>query len=66
MYFGSYSAQSPATINPDNSATPLYQNVPTWLIQGDSLKTAYGSCSMVVAAPYNANTGQGMSLINGG
>lgn len=66
IYFGSYSSQSPATINPDNSATPWYQNVPTWLIQGERLKTPYGSCSMSVVAPYNADNGRAMGLATGG
>ncbi len=62
IYFGSYSAQTPATINPDGSTTHQYHGVPTWLIQGDGVKTAYGPCGMTVVAPYNATTGQAMGV----
>ena len=62
IYFGSYSAQNPATINPDGSTTPQYQGVPTWLIQGEGVKTIYGACGITVLAPYNADTGQPMGV----
>jgi hypothetical protein len=60
--FGSYSAQTPATMNSNGSATPLYQGVPTWLIQGEGVPTAYGSCGITVLAPYNAITGDTMGV----
>jgi hypothetical protein len=59
---GSYSAQTPATINPDGSATPDYQGVPTWLIRGQGVPTAYGPCGMTVLAPVDADTGRGMGM----
>jgi hypothetical protein len=62
MVFGSYSAQTPATINPDGSMTPNYRHVPTWLIRGEGIKTPYGPCGITVLAPYNADTGHGMGV----
>lgn len=58
--FGSYSAQTPATIHPDGSETPDYRSVPTWLIHGRGINTPYGPCGITVYAPYNAATGHGM------
>jgi hypothetical protein len=60
--FGSYSAQTPAHINADGTTTPEYQDTPTWLIQGEGIKTAYGPCGITVLAPYNANTGSAMGV----
>jgi hypothetical protein len=60
IIFGSYSAQTPAQINPDGSTTPEYHDVPTWLIQAKAAQTAYGPCGITVFAPYNADTGQSM------
>lgn len=60
IYFGSYSAQTPATINPDGSRTPDYRGVPTWLIRGEGIRTDYGPCGMTVLAPYNADNGHSM------
>jgi hypothetical protein len=62
IMFGSYSAQTPAHINPDGSSTPEFRNVPTWLIHGTGIQTAYGPCGITALAPYNADTGQGMGL----
>lgn len=62
IVFGRYSAQTPATINPDGSTTPNYQRVPTWLIRGEGVETPYGPCGMTVLAPYNANTGGEMGV----
>jgi len=62
VYFGSYSAQNPANINPDGSSTPQYQGVPTWLIQGEAVNTAYGPCGITVLAPFNAATGDPMGI----
>jgi hypothetical protein len=62
IYFGRYSAQTPATINPDGSTTPQYQGVPTWLIEGEGYPTAYGACDPTIVAPYSADTGTGMGL----
>lgn len=62
VVFGRYSAQTPAHINPDNSATPFYTDVPTWLIQGKGIQTDYGRCGVTVLAPYNADTGQSMGV----
>ena len=63
VVFGSYSAQTPAHIKPDNSTTPFYTNVPTWLIEGKGIQTDYGSCGVTVLAPYNADTGQSMGML---
>lgn len=60
--FGSYSAPTPATKNPDGSTTPQYQGVPTWLIEAKALNTAFGSCGITANAPFNANTGQSMGV----
>lgn len=62
IHFGSYSASTPATMNPDGSTTPQYQGVPTWLIEGTGVGTAFGPCGITVVAPYNAVTGQPMGL----
>lgn len=66
IYFGSYSAATPGTINPNGSPTPLYQGVPTWLVEGVGATTAYGHCGGAVIAPYNANTGQSMGVTEQG
>ncbi|HET9733075.1 MAG TPA: hypothetical protein VFP54_10410 [Acidimicrobiales bacterium] len=66
IYFGSYSAQTPATINPDGSTTPQYQGVPTWLIQGQGVETTYGPCGITVLAPYSADTGHPMGVVTTG
>lgn len=60
--FGSYSAQTPATLNADGSTTPDFQGVPTWLIRGEGIQTPYGPCGTTVLAPYNADTGQSMGM----
>jgi hypothetical protein len=62
IVFGKYSAQTPASINPDGSTTPRYRGVPTWLIRGEGVKTPYGPCGITVLAPYNADTGHGMGV----
>jgi hypothetical protein len=62
IVFGSYSAQTPATINPDGSTTPKYSGVPTWLIRGEGVTTPYGPCGITVLAPYNAESGQSMGM----
>jgi hypothetical protein len=62
IVFGSYSAHTPATINPDGSTTPDFQRVPTWLIRGAGIMTPFGSCGKTVLAPYNADTGRGMGV----
>jgi hypothetical protein len=62
IVFGSYSAETPAQINPDGSTTSWYRGVPTWLIHGEGAPTAYGPCGMTVIAPYNAATGGSMGL----
>lgn len=62
IVFGSYAAPTPAQINPDGSITPLYQDVPTWLIRGVGVQTGYGACGMTVLAPYNADTGAAMGV----
>lgn len=60
--FGSYSAATPGTINPDGSTTPDYHDTPTWLIRGEPVMTSYGACGSIVIAPYNANTGRSTSV----
>lgn len=60
--FGSYSAQTPATIHRDGSETPLYRDVATWLIHGQGVSTSYGLCGITVYAPYNATTGRSMGV----
>lgn len=62
IVFGSYSAQTPATINPDGTTTPQYQDVPTWLIRGAGVQTPYGACGTTVLVPYDAETGQSMGM----
>jgi len=62
IVFGSYSAQTPAKINPDGSTTPEYRGVPTWLIRGHGVPTDYGPCGITVLAPYNADTGHSMNV----
>lgn len=62
LTFGSYSAETPATLQPDGSATPIYTGVPTWLIEGTAVATPYGPCGESVVAPMNATTGASMGL----
>lgn len=62
IVFGSYSAPTPAHINPDGSDTPEYHDVATWLIEGKGTPTAYGPCGITIIDPYAADTGQSMGL----
>ncbi len=62
IVFGSYSAQTPAKINPDGSTTSEYRGVPTWLIRGQGIPTDDGPCGITVLAPYNAETGHSMTV----
>lgn len=62
IVFGSYSAPTPATINSDGSSTPYYRGGPTWLIRGEGTPTPYGACGITVLAPYDADTGHGMTV----
>lgn len=60
--FGSYSAQTPATIHRNGSETAQYRGVPTWLVRGQGANTAYGPCGITVYAPVNAATGHLMGV----
>lgn len=60
--FGSYSARTPATIHRNGSETPHYRGVPTWLIRGQGVNTAYGPCGITVYAPVNAASGHLMGV----
>lgn len=62
IVFGSYSAPTPAHINPDGSITAFSQDVATWLIRGVGVQTGYGACGMTVLAPYHADTGAAMGV----
>ena len=62
IVLGSYSAKTPAKINPDGSTTPEYRGVPTWLIRGQGVPTDHGPCGITVLAPYNAGTGHSMTV----
>ncbi len=62
IVFGAYSADTPAHLNADGTTTPEFHDTPTWLIQGEGIKTAYGPCGITVIAPYNGDSGKGMGL----
>lgn len=64
--YGRYSAATPARRSRDGGWTPIYRDVPTWLIQGKGIPTHYGSCGITVIAPYNADTAHSMGLTTTG
>lgn len=62
LLYGLYSAKTPATMNPDGTVTPQYQQVPVWVVYVTPARTPLGDCGPTIIAPFNAANGQSLDL----